>query len=122
MRWRERPEPPARPTVALTPVLGQRRTIARPMRGEGTDPMQPSLHLSLAIFDHEPAVAGSVQVWKGGATDLTTRTMIADPPRWLTIADRDPGPAPHPNARPPLKLWEAEQINPGDRRSPENAG
>jgi len=45
------------------------------------------LHLSLRIFDHEPAHPAGAQVWKGGATDLSTRTTIADPPRWLLIDD-----------------------------------
>ena len=76
------------------------------------------LRLSLRIFDHEPARPSGAQVWRGGATDLTTRTMIADPPRWLTIDEGSPVPA----ERPALREWMLEQINPGDLPSPENAG
>jgi hypothetical protein len=76
----------------------------------------------LRIFDHEPAHSPGAQVWKGGATDLTTRTVIADPPRWLLIADHDPD---HPASAPerePLLRWDLEQINPGDLPSPDTAG
>jgi hypothetical protein len=78
--------------------------------------------LSLRIFDHEPARPPGAQLWRGGATDLTTRTMIADPPRWLVIADLGPDQAPPPVERPPLRQWDLEQINPGDLVSPDNAG
>jgi hypothetical protein len=77
------------------------------------------LCLSLRIFDHEPAHRPGAQLWKGGATDLATRTMIADPPRWLSIADDA---AIEPPERPPLHQWAAEQINPGQLKSPETAG
>jgi hypothetical protein len=80
--------------------------------------MPSSSRLNLAIFDHEPVRAADAQIWQGGATDLTTRTMIANPPRWLSIADR----AGDPPERPPLRHWAAEQINPGALPSPENAG
>ena len=76
------------------------------------------LRLSLRIFDHEPARPSGAQVWRGGATDLTTRTMIADPPRWLTIDEGSPVPP----ERPVLREWMLEQINPGTVPSPENAG
>jgi hypothetical protein len=39
------------------------------------------LCLNLRIFDHQPARLSGARVWKGGATDLTTRTVIAEPPR-----------------------------------------
>ncbi len=84
--------------------------------------MRRPLQLSLGIFDHEPARRpGVAQVWKGGATDLTTRTMIADPPRWLLIAEHGPDQPPPPE-RPALRQWALEQINPGDLASPDNAG
>jgi hypothetical protein len=78
--------------------------------------------LALRIFDHEPVRSSGAQLWQGGATDLTTRTMIADPPRWLLIADHDPGEAPPPSEHPPLRQWDLRQINPGGRPSPETAG
>jgi hypothetical protein len=84
--------------------------------------MPSSSHLSLAIFDHEPVLAAGAQIWKGGATDLTTRTIIANPPRWLSIVDRALDDPPGPPERPPLRHWAAEQINPGALPSPENAG
>jgi hypothetical protein len=74
------------------------------------------LRLHLQVFDHEPVRPPGAQLWKGGATDLTTRTMITDPPRWLLIADQAP------SERPALRQWALEQINPGDLASPENAG
>jgi hypothetical protein len=76
------------------------------------------MRLSLRLFDHEPAHSSGGQVWKGGATDLTTRTMIAEPARWLLIADQ----ALPPSERPSLRQWDMEQINPGALPSPENAG
>jgi len=84
--------------------------------------MQRSLGLDLQIFDHEPAHAAGTQLWKGGATDLTTRTMIEDPPLWLLIADRAPDQAAVLTERAPLRRWDALQINPGAESSPENAG
>ncbi len=78
-------------------------------------------HASLRIFDHEPACPSEAQLWKGGATDLTTRTMIADPPRWLLLADRADAAAP-PRERAPLLRWDLEQINPGTMPSPGHAG
>ncbi|MSP02112.1 MAG: hypothetical protein EXR07_13835 [Acetobacteraceae bacterium] len=81
--------------------------------------MEQPLCLTLQVFDHEPAHSAGVQVWKGGATDLETRTMIADPPRWLLIADHTLDQAPE---RAPLRQWRLEQINPGTLVSPENAG
>jgi hypothetical protein len=78
--------------------------------------------LTLRILDHEPAHPAGAQLWKGGATDLTTRTVIADPPRWLLIAEHGPGEAPPPPERQPLFQWDLEQINPGDLPSPERAG
>ena len=82
----------------------------------------PPLRLSLRIFDHEPPHASGEQIWKGGATDLVTRTMIADPPRWLSIADHGGDQAPPLPERAPLRQWALEQIVPGDLASPENAG
>jgi hypothetical protein len=74
------------------------------------------LRLHPRVFDHEPVRPPGAQLWKGGATDLTTRTVIADPPRWLLIAEQTP------SERPALHQWTLEQINPGDLPSPENAG
>jgi hypothetical protein len=73
--------------------------------------------LTLRIYDHEPAVTHG-QVWQGGATDLATRRIVADPPRWLHVADEALPPA----ERPPLRGWEMEQINPGALNAPETAG
>jgi hypothetical protein len=82
----------------------------------------PPLRLSLRIFDHEPPHASGEQIWKGGATDLVTRTMIADPPRWLSIADHDGDQVPPSPERTSLRQWALEQIVPGDLASPDNAG
>lgn len=84
--------------------------------------MPDSLRLSLRIFDHEPVPTPNTQLWKGGATDLTTRTMFADPPHWLQIADHSPDQPPPPAERPPLRQWTTRQINPGKLVSPDNAG
>jgi hypothetical protein len=81
-----------------------------------------SLCLNLRIFDHEPVHTPRTQLWKGGATDLSTRTMLADPPRWLAIADHLPDQPPPPPERPPLREWAMQQINPGDFASPDIAG
>jgi hypothetical protein len=84
------------------------------------------LRLSLQILDHAPTVAPSTaaltfQVWKGGATDLSTRTMIADPPRWLVLSDREADQSP-PETNGSLLAWDLEQILPGRRLSPTTAG
>jgi hypothetical protein len=76
----------------------------------------------LRIFDHEPVHTPKTQLWKGGATDLTTRTMFADPPRWLVIADHLPDQPPPSPERPPLRDWAMQQINPGTLASPDTAG
>jgi hypothetical protein len=61
------------------------------------------------------------QVWQGGATDRTTRTMIASPPRWLVLADHT-GTTPALTAAAPLLGWELEQILPGGAVSAADAG
>jgi hypothetical protein len=81
-----------------------------------------SLCLSLRIFDHEPVPTPNAQLWNGAATDLTTRTMLADPPRWLVIADHSRDQPPPPPERPPLRDWAMQQINPGNLASPDHAG
>jgi hypothetical protein len=48
--------------------------------------------------------------------------MIADPSRWLSIADHATDEFAAAAERPPLHEWDAEQINPGQLRSPETAG
>jgi hypothetical protein len=83
--------------------------------------MREALHLSLRVLDHEPARPAAGQLWRGGATDLTTRTMIADPPRWLTIADHAAEHPPPPARQPALLDWRLEQVNPGQLVSPEKA-
>jgi hypothetical protein len=84
--------------------------------------MPRSLRLSLRIFDHEPAAPVGTQLWKGGATDLGTRTAITVPPRWLLIADHFAEQPPPPIEREAIREWEAEQINPGALMSPDRAG
>jgi hypothetical protein len=97
-----------------------------------TDESTSPLALSLQIFDHEPALRRwheprqlqTLQLWKGGATDLSTRTMIEYPARWLLLAD-------HPaeargiitaDNEAALLAWDLEQILPGDQVSPAGAG
>jgi hypothetical protein len=84
--------------------------------------MERPLRLTLRIFDHEPAATSGGQLWKGGATDLASRTMIVDPPRWLQIIDHAPEASPPEPERPPLRHWMLQQINPGPLPSPGNAG
>jgi hypothetical protein len=83
------------------------------------------LRLSLRIFDHPPVLRSvqDLQVWKGGATDLATRTMIERPARWLVLADyeAEPDPLAVENA-PPILAWDLEQILPGRQSSPPSAG
>jgi hypothetical protein len=86
------------------------------------------LGMQLAIFDNASAAADrdtpnavSRQVWRGGATDRTTRTMVTDPPRWITLIEI-PGPQDSPPPAKALLSWNLEQINPGDRPSPADAG
>jgi hypothetical protein len=84
--------------------------------------MEQALRLGLQIFDHEPVRPAFGQLWKGGATDLTTRTMVADPPLWLLIADFGPDQSLPSPERPPSRQWDLEQINPCSLHSPEHAG
>jgi hypothetical protein len=83
--------------------------------------MPSPLQLWLRVLDHEPARVPGAQLWKGGATDLTTRTMIANPARWLQITDHAGEQTPPPAERPALRQWAMEQINPGSLVSPEHA-
>ena len=88
----------------------------------------PPLGLSLRIYDRAPgttaASAGALrnQLWRGGATDLTTRTMLADPPRWLQIVEYETDSAPEPTDPTTLRSWQLEQLLPGRALSPQNAG
>lgn len=84
--------------------------------------MPSPLRLSLRILDREPSTASAQglltrQVWKGGATDLSSRSVIADPPRWLELADQVLV-----ETTASLLSWDLEQILPGYRVSPANAG
>jgi hypothetical protein len=91
--------------------------------------MPAPLRLSLQVFAQDPAgaPAGTAlvrQIWKGGATDRTTRTMIADPPCWLALADHtatSPDPAIAVSAK-PLLSWGLQQLVPGAAASPNGAG
>jgi hypothetical protein len=89
---------------------------------EETGTMDHASRLTLLIFNREPAHPSGAQLWKGGATDLTTRTMVADPPRFLSIHDRASDQMPPLAEFPPLRQWNLEQINPGTLPSPTNAG
>jgi len=84
------------------------------------------LLLSLQIFGHPPAVRSSqnMQVWKGGATDLSTRTMIEHPARWLVLADHEAGSSDSAaiEEAPPILAWDLEQILSGHQLSPPGAG
>ena len=90
------------------------------------------LRLSLQIFDHEPVLrpwrdpdhAYTQQVWKGGATNLSTRRVVENPARWLVLADYEAslGNIALVDTAAPILAWELEQILPGYRRSPANAG
>ncbi len=87
--------------------------------------MTAPMRLSLQIFDHAPAAGAGVvrtrQIWRGGATDLSTRGMIADPPRWLALADYQGNPVTAGGGT-SLLSWDLQQILPGDRVSPAGAG
>jgi hypothetical protein len=91
--------------------------------------MSSQLELSLAIFDNEPALRPrrqlhTLQLWKGGATDLSTRTIIERPARWLVLADRQAGASSVTAIEngTPILAWELEQILPGHEVSPAGAG
>jgi hypothetical protein len=88
----------------------------------------PNLGLQLAIFDnaaaatrHDAPNSLNRQTWLGGKTDRTTRTMIENPPRWISLIETT---APQQSSTPDRALmsWSLEQINPGDRPSPASAG
>jgi hypothetical protein len=89
----------------------------------------PGLRLGLTIYESDPerscqATTGSdllaSQLWIGGATNRKTRTMIAEPRRWLLLVETT-GVRPVVPADGVLHQWDLEQIYPGDRASPENA-
>lgn len=90
------------------------------------------LKLSLQIFDHEPALhpqhdsdhVYTRQVWKGGATDLSTRRVVEHPARWLVLADYEAGlrDITLVDTGSPILAWDLEQILPRYQRSPANAG
>jgi hypothetical protein len=88
--------------------------------------MLSPLRLAMRLFDREPPPGPAAeiltpQVWQGGATDLSTRTMIADPPHWLVLADHEADQPPPEFAGSRLTRG-LEQIFPGRRTSPSNAG
>jgi hypothetical protein len=68
-------------------------------------------------------LACAQQVWRGGETDRTTRSMRKLPPRWLALTDEPApdSPAP-PDREKPLLSWDLEQLVPGDMPAPERAG
>lgn len=66
------------------------------------------------VYDRQPPMAQG-QLWKGGAADLTARRMVADPPRWVHLADA----ALPPPELAPLLAWDMKQIEPGALNSPD---
>jgi hypothetical protein len=87
----------------------------------------PVLRLSLALHEVRPAapeVKGSrlsAQLWRGGQAvggtlDPGQRGQPAGPARWCVLADLGAG-----AEREPGGVWLLEQINPGDRASPDGA-
>ena len=88
--------------------------------------MPAPLRMSLSVLDRAPppqAPPGLLvwQIWQGGATALTTRTMTADPPRWLRIAEYEAGSVP-PRPEGTILHWDLEQLLPGRDISPDSAG
>jgi hypothetical protein len=84
------------------------------------------LGLALRLFAREPVAARPAcalthQLWRGGATDLRTRAVIEHPPRWLLLADHEAA-QPFPRDAGALLAWDLEQVLPGRRLSPANAG
>src|SRR5215813_11117550 len=87
----------------------------------------PSFRVSLAMSPTAPALAAgasylSCQIWTGGRAiggtlDPTLRGNPDGPTGWCLLADRT---ADAPVPAPPERLL--EQINPGDRLSPDGAG
>jgi hypothetical protein len=75
-------------------------------------PMAIRPMLTVRIVDREPSpalAAAALEIWKGGATDLATRTMIANPPRWLVLGDHEAARAQPSIDRADL-AWDLEQI------------
>lgn len=86
-----------------------------------------TLRISLASHDERPAIPQvggsrkSAQLWRGGPAvggtlDPAQRGQPAAPARWCLLSDIDDG-----AARAPDGVWLLEQINPGERVSPEGA-
>jgi len=91
--------------------------------------MSANLSLSLQVFAAPPAALAegarplARQVWRGGATDLATRRMMPDPPRWLALTDCAAGSAAAAAATGAAVLaWELDQLLPGGQVSPAGAG
>jgi hypothetical protein len=84
----------------------------------------PSLRAQLAIYESRPELPLHAtaeftrQLWVGGNTDRTTRTMAEEPRRWLVLVETATKPAEAPFPDGELRSWDLEQINPGDQPSP----
>lgn len=83
------------------------------------------LGLCLAIYDTPPPAASPVaglqrQVWKGGRTNRETRSMVAEPPFWITLDETAADAVPAASGAPILS-WDLVQLVPGDRLSPQDA-
>jgi hypothetical protein len=88
-----------------------------------------TLQLRLTVHDSEPTLPHqsksgddllTAQLWVGGVTDRKTRTMAAEPRRWLLVEAGGALPA-VPADGTELFEWDLEQIYPGGQPSPENA-
>ncbi len=100
---------------------------------DGVGIVRCRLRLFLQIFDNEPVIRPAhqgrrqprmLQVWRGGATDLSTRAITEHPARWLVLSDYDSDPSGiiAEEAKAPLLAWDLEQILPGRQVSPSGAG
>lgn len=88
-----------------------------------------ALGMRLDILAEPPAASADVapvslrrQVWRGGAVDRETRTMIASPARWLVLHDLPDGTPDAGPAAGALLSWNLIQVNPGDTLSPDGCG
>lgn len=89
----------------------------------------PNLRMRLAIHVSLPSLAGGTanalacQTWVGGSVDRATRSMIADPGRWLSLVETETSTAAAAAGYEGALLdWDLVQINPGDRPTPKGAG
>jgi hypothetical protein len=92
--------------------------------GKRSDISGVMMRAQLAIYESRPELSLHAsteftrQLWIGGNTDRSTRTMAEVPRRWMVLVETASKPVEALFPKGELRSWDLQQINPGEQPSP----